>query len=250
MKTIDFSYFIERYNAGEMSNSERQWFQKELNGNVILRDEVKLWKRTDEVLENQDILSLRNKLSNIEKSRKEVIVNAKKVKKMPLYIKYASLVAGLVLIGGIVTFSSKKMTNDEIIEKFYKPYEPVAVSRSSDNNFVDNYTLGLDYFDSHDYRTAAIYFSKIVESHPKYMESTFLYGVASFEDNKYPEAEHSFAEVIDNQNNMFIESAKWFLALCYVKTNEREKAIPLLKTINNEGGIYMHKAKKIIRKLK
>ena len=38
MKTIDFSYFIERYNAGEMSESEKQWFLKELEGNEKLRN--------------------------------------------------------------------------------------------------------------------------------------------------------------------------------------------------------------------
>jgi len=37
MKTIDFSYFIERYNANEMSDAERTWFRKELDGNDQLR---------------------------------------------------------------------------------------------------------------------------------------------------------------------------------------------------------------------
>ena len=31
MKTIDFSYFIERYNAGEMDDAEKEWFRNELN---------------------------------------------------------------------------------------------------------------------------------------------------------------------------------------------------------------------------
>ena len=40
MKTIDFSYFIERYNAGEMNDDEKQWFRKELEGNLqICHDE-------------------------------------------------------------------------------------------------------------------------------------------------------------------------------------------------------------------
>jgi hypothetical protein len=34
MKTIDFSYFVERYNAGEMDQNERVWFKKELEGNL------------------------------------------------------------------------------------------------------------------------------------------------------------------------------------------------------------------------
>jgi hypothetical protein len=72
MKTIDFSYFIERYNAGEMSESEKQWFLKELEGNEKLRNEVNLRKRTDEILKNQNVMSLRNKLSEIENRRKEI----------------------------------------------------------------------------------------------------------------------------------------------------------------------------------
>src|ERR1035437_3840800 len=63
MKTIDFSYFIERYNAGEMSEAEKQWFQKELEGNDKLRNEVHLRKRTDEILKNQNVISLRDRKS-------------------------------------------------------------------------------------------------------------------------------------------------------------------------------------------
>ncbi len=47
MKTIDFSYFIERYNAGEMDEAEKQWFRKELRDNEKLRNEVELRSKTD-----------------------------------------------------------------------------------------------------------------------------------------------------------------------------------------------------------
>src|SRR5659263_6867 len=103
MKTVDFSYFIERYNAGEMSETEKQWFQKELDGNEMLRNEVNLRKRTDEVLKNQNVMSLRNKLSEIEKTRKEVKIPVKNSNN-PAYIKYAAVVAVLVLIGSIIMF--------------------------------------------------------------------------------------------------------------------------------------------------
>ncbi|MBK8884836.1 MAG: hypothetical protein IPN67_21525 [Bacteroidales bacterium] len=66
MKTIDFSHFIEKYIAGEMGEDEKQWFEKELEGNANLRAEVDLRKKTDLVLKNQNIITLRNKLSVIE----------------------------------------------------------------------------------------------------------------------------------------------------------------------------------------
>ncbi len=69
MKTIDFSYFIERYNAGEMDEAEMQWFRKELSGNEKLRREVEIRSKTDNILKNQDLLNLRNKLNAIEKKR-------------------------------------------------------------------------------------------------------------------------------------------------------------------------------------
>jgi hypothetical protein len=73
MKTIDFSYFIERYNAGEMDEAEKQWFRKELMDNERLRKEVELRNRTDTVLKNQDLINLRNKLNTIEKQREQPI---------------------------------------------------------------------------------------------------------------------------------------------------------------------------------
>ncbi len=61
MKTIDFSYFIERYLADEMSEAEKNWFQKELEGNERLRREVTSGKKQINS-QKKDILSLRNKL--------------------------------------------------------------------------------------------------------------------------------------------------------------------------------------------
>ncbi len=58
MKTIDFSYFIERYNAGEMNEAEKTWFQKELEENEKLRDEVDLRKKTDMVLKNHNVIHI------------------------------------------------------------------------------------------------------------------------------------------------------------------------------------------------
>ena len=65
-----------------------------------------------------------------------------------------------------------------------------------------------------------------------------------------PEAKLSFTTVIDDNNNLFIETARWYLALCYVKTNDTDKAIVQLTAIKEDGGIYSKDAGKILRKLK
>lgn len=248
MKTIDFSYFIERYVAGDMNDAEKKWFEKELDGNEKLRNEVALSKRTDEVLKNRDIAALRSKLSEIEKLR-EINIPVSKTRK-PAYLKYAAVFAGLVLIGSVVIFSGRTLSSDEIIDRYYKTYEPPTTQRSVLTTSNNDFTMALEFYNTHNYEKAAILFNKVLKSDPKDMQSTLLYGVANFEDKKYPDAKQSFVNVINDNNNLFIESAKWYLALCYVKTDDKKKAVQQLEMIKSEGGIYKNDAKKIIRRLK
>ena len=248
METTDFSYFIERYNAGEMSEAEVQWFQKELDGNEKLRNEVNLRKRTEKILENQDIISLRKKLSLIEKRRESSV--PVKSSKTPGYLKYAAAIAVLVLIGSITMFSGKKLNSDEIIYRYFKAYEPPTTQRSGQIGTNSDFTLALEYYNTHDYENAAILFNKVLQSNPRDMQSVLLNGVSNFEGKKYPEAKQSFSKIINDNNNLFVETANWYLALCYVKTDDREKAVQQLDLIKKEGGIYRDDAKKILRKLK
>ena len=249
MKTIDFSYFIERHIAGEMSDAEKQWFLKELDGNEKLRNEVNLRKRTDEILNNQNIMSLRNKLSEIEKNRSAVIKPAKNSKKST-FIKYAAVISGLALIGSMWLFSGKHLSNDEIMKHYYKTYEPATNQRSANSETNPDFTLALEFYNTRDYEKAAIYFNKVLEMKPNDMQTVLLKGVSNFEERKYPEAKQSFTKVIDNKDNLYIDQAQWYLSLCYLNTNEIDKATQLLKIIVKEDGKYKSEANKIIRGLK
>lgn len=248
MKTIDFSYFIERYNAGEMDDAEKEWFRKELNNNEKLRKEVDLRRRTDTILKNQDVMNLRNKLNAIEKKR-AVPLPARKPGRR-INIRYAAAIAGVVIIGSIALLSDRQLSSDEIIDRFYKPYEAESSLRSEELVKNQDYKLALEYYNINDYRNAAIYFEKVIENEPGNMHSTLLNGISNFEIQNYPEAEGSFSKVIDDNNNYYIDHAQWYLALCYIKTDEKLKAVDQLAIIEKSRTIYRKDAKRILRSLK
>jgi tetratricopeptide (TPR) repeat protein len=253
MKTIDFSYFIERYNDGEMSQAERNWFQKELESNEKLRHEVELRKRTDEVLKNQNIIMLRNKLSEIERKRETSVPASKTNSKKGLYITYAAIFTGLILIGSIIFIPDRSLSNDEIIDQYFLEYEPSTSTRSAEIQADDGtleLSLAIEFYNARDFKNAAIQFNKVLESDPQDMESVLLSGLSNYYNEKYPEAKHSFNKIIADNDNFFIESAKYYLALCYIKTGEKEKAIQQLEIIKKDGSIFKANAKKIIRGLK
>jgi len=247
MKTIDFSYFIERYNSFEMTESERQWFIKEMEGNDEIRREVELRKQTDDILKKQVVMSLRSKLSELEKNRlerkKSIVFRRNAV------LKYAAAFAGATVITSLILFSGKTLTSEEIVDQYYETYEAPSAQRSSSSDANTDYIMGLKYYNAHDYGNAASQFAKVLEKNPNDMRTHLLSGVSNMEEKMYNEAEKSFTTVIDNNNNLFIESARWYLALCYVKTEDIDKAIPLFQSIRKEGGLYSKDAKKVLRKI-
>ena len=247
MKTIDFSYFIEKYNAGEMDDAEKQWFIKELDDNEKLRKEVELRRLTDIVLKNSDLINLRNKLATIEKNR-EAPIPAKKPGRH-INIKYAAAIAGFVLIGSIALLSNRHMNSNEIADRFYKPYDATSSLRSEETVKNLDYKLALEYYNIHDFRNAAIYFNKVLASDPGNMHSELLNGISNFENQNYPEATGSFSKVIADNNNYYIDHAQWYLALCYLKTDEKLKAIDQLSIIEKSKTIYRKDARKILKSL-
>ena len=70
------------------------------------------------------------------------------------------------------------------------------------------------------------------------------------ETKEYELAGKSFGKIIDDRYNMYIEQAEWYLSLCYVITDQEDKAIMLLEKIIDENGYYHKKARSVLRKLK
>lgn len=246
MKTIDFSYFIERFISGDMDETEKQWFLKEMDGNPELRREVDLRNRTEKVLRNPDIMKLRKKLTEIEGKNAARYTSVRNGS-----FKYAAAVAIFVIAGGIAIYSTRNHPgNDQIIERYYGGYEASVNTRSGNNSDNPDFNLALEYYNVHDYKNAAIFFSKVVNEEPGNIHSTFLNGVSNFEINNFPEAKSSFSKVINDNNNLFIDHAEWYLALCYIKTNEQALAERQLEKIAGSESIYRKSARKVLRRLK
>jgi len=219
-----------------------------MEGNEQLKKEVDLIRHTDEILNNQAVMSLRTKLSAIDKARLER--KRDRTSRRLALLRYAALFTGVAIIGSLILFTGRTLTSEEIVNQFYKSYEAPSSQRSSATEASTDYILGLQYYNAKDYRNAASQFAKVLERNPDDMQTHMLSGVANMEEKQYNDAKKSFTTVIDDNNNLYIESSRWYLALCYIKTEENSRASQLLISIRDDGGIYSKDAKKILRKLK
>jgi TolA-binding protein len=247
MKTIDFSYFIERFNAGEMNQTEKSWFEKELEGNDALRKEVALRKRVDNGLLQHDLISLRNKLVNLERERKEQVIASSG--KKTAGIRYAAAIAGFLVIGSITLITLQNQNSDEFINNSLARFKSQGTSRTVTSAGDLSYEKALSFFESNDFIRAAVLFDEYLSKNPGNMEVQFLNGVSEMKNSNYPDAKLSFSTVINNNNNLFIDNAKYGLAMCLVKTNEIEKAKHLLIQIRDSESTHSREAKQLLRKL-
>jgi TolA-binding protein len=192
---------------------------------------------------------LRNKLTDIESKRKVAVPGNKQIKSRS-YLNYAAVIGGALIIGSLTLFSGGELSTEKIMNEYYKPYEPATSQRAAVAGTDVDFSLALEFYNTRDYKKAAALFSKVLESKPGDMQIELLNGVSNFEEKKYPEAKQSFGKVIDDKNNLYIDQAQWYLALCYLNTKETEKAQQLLAIIEKEKGFYKKDARRILRGLK
>jgi TolA-binding protein len=248
MKTIDFSYFIERYNAGEMDHIEKKWFEKELNGNESLQSEVKFRKKVDDALVKHDIIALRNKLAVLEKTRKEKAVAASGKKAVGL--RYAAAVAALMLLGSLLIFTSGTKVRDRLYGVNFQTYNANSNSRALDAENNITFSIALKLYDEMDYAGAAIKFRDYLKTRPQDMQAQLIYGVSEMKNYNYPDAKSAFRSVIRNNDNLYIDAAQWYLALCTLKTSDKSEALTQFEAIASSKSIYNTRARKIIKKIK
>jgi TolA-binding protein len=243
MKTIDFSYFIEKYITGEMNQIEKKWFEKEIEGNESLKKEVLLRKKADLILERYDIVSLRQKLVSIEKSKKDELKKNKKLTSSGF--RYAAIFTGLVVVGSLLFLSFKHQSPETIYKRYYQVYNTTGSTRSAETSYND----AIDYFNKKEFAKALAGFQAYLKQNPGSLKFEFLSGISNMEIRNFNNAELSFNKIIKKEGNLYVEDANWYLAMCYIATNDIAMARYQLRKIVMSESFYKSKAKKILRHL-
>jgi len=254
MKTIDLNYFLERYLSEEMDQAEKNWFEKELDGNDELKKELALRRRTESVLREVDILDLRAKLNAVEKERSEESSWTAARRRM---LRYAAVAALFILAGTSIWLPNHKMSNDELFRKFYDQSATVVntATRSSGTSSDLTYQAALKAYREGQFIVAVRYFEEFTTGQQKTDAGTLMgiemmKGNSLLEINRYSEAGKSYQKVVENNDNLYLEDATWLLGLCYLKTEENEKAVEVMTKIAVSASRHNKDARAILRRMK
>ncbi len=244
MKKIEFTRFIERYLDGQMQNSEKKWFEAEMEGNPSLRKEMELRKRVNGFIEDQDSVAFRKILMDAEKKHRNIAAVRNKVATKRV-IQYVAVFAGLMLLGyaGLLFTGN----NDTDYASMYSPdYTPLTTARSMSDEMDNAYLKATEFYKSGNYEEAIVWFNKLLNPD---MQVEFLKGNSYMKISEYREAIVSYTKVVDDNDNLFIEDARFYLSVCYLETEQSDKAKALLEGIMNSESRYKKDAKKLLKKI-
>ena len=247
---LDYSFYIERYLDGEMSKEEKLWFTRELKGDPSLKKELELRKKLNEAVRETDVIDFRKQLQGVfEKSHVETLSRSRI---FPLSRRIAVGLSALAIAfsgGLLVLLSNHPMENREIYEAYFKPAEPGLTYRSEENATDIELRSAMLFYEKGEYEQALRGFESVLRSDSTRIGLNLYSGISQMEIKRYSDANTSFHAIIDNNYILYIEQAEWYLAFCYLMTDNRKKAEEQFEMIADREGYYQHQARKILKKI-
>jgi tetratricopeptide (TPR) repeat protein len=250
---INYSRYVDRYLDGVMNSNEKIWFEKELEGNKELQESVSFHRRIMSAIADTEIVDLQNQLDTIHKQSYKPWTRAKHLSGNPKKILYAlGGIAATVVILMFVWVNSVKnnASTADLFAQYYQPAEINMSFRTAEDIVDRDLRSAMVFYETRNYRQAIQLFEKILEGDQSRIGLNLYSGISNMEISEYAKANENFRRIIDHKANAFIESAEWYLGLCYLKTGDVTKAIEIFQAIADSDGYYRKEAKKVLNRIK
>ncbi len=253
---------IEKYLDGTLKGDKLRDFEEQLKSNDELRKRVILHKEVNESIEIEDVTNFREKLKHIysifrkweNAENDDSPVVELQNNKTGFFIKHRTLIAAsiafLIVAGALVIYIIKTgiSNGDELFSMYYQTYKPDIHIRS-DVDKISELAKAILIYDQNDYKAAFEKLNAIIEDdHENYL-AKYYFGMTCIEMDKYDLAIQHFQDIMETWQSPFIYHTEWYLALCYIKQDDREKAVILLNKIKRTNNYYKDKAEELLKKL-
>ncbi|MEN8116889.1 MAG: hypothetical protein ABFS16_07915 [Bacteroidota bacterium] len=242
---------IEDFIDGILEEEFLAEFEAELDENTDLIAEVSLRSNVNEAITENDVQSLRNRLNKArveaeEKETKSMILPRADVTSLRFWRNSVAMIILLIGMAGVLNIGF--ISTDKTYDKFYNT-PTWSSERSVESTLSELQEAQLKYQDK-DWLGAINVFENVNMPEKEMFVPQFYTGSSYQNLNNYEKAIAEYTGVINHADNMFVEEAEWYRALCYLKLNKTVEAEKELLAVIERKGHFEKDAKAIIRRLK
>jgi tetratricopeptide (TPR) repeat protein len=180
----------------------------------------------------EELRALEEKLSRKEKGGKGVVW-------------WIGVAASLLIAVVFVMVFRKDQSAPPLYLAYYKPYPNVSMPSERGENERSARAEAFQFYERGDYAAATQRFEAI---EPKDMAAYFYLASAYMANEQIDKATTNFEKCLTSEN-VFTVPARWYLALCYVYKDDKERSQELLKAIVSHNDAYSTKAADLLREI-
>ncbi len=153
----------------------------------------------------------------------------------------AASVVIFFLVGSIALTTQLKSTNQKIVENAFEPIPyPDMVTRGSGDELSNLEKIAISAYNTENYEVSAEHFLKLHKKYPENTKYSLFLGISYMGLNKVDKA----IEVLESieSNEKFEDDIRWYLALAYLKTKNKDKARVLFEELADSSSYYRESA--------
>jgi cytochrome c-type biogenesis protein CcmH/NrfG len=249
---------IDLYLNNKLEGEELKDFEQEMSSDKTLGRKVKITNDLDKAMDDyafeEDLVAQlkvisanypKNEMTNAEKEKE---ANSKGfVAKNKWLISIGIILLTIVAIIYFGKLSAKEAINEQIFAANYEPYQSLQSDRSS--TAEEDYIAIIDFYENQQYQEVMPLLEDYIIKNPNQVNSQIMLGnvylnVLPLQNQK---AIDLFQTISNTENKLFSEVAQWYLALAYLKNNEKENAVPILEKLAKKSvGKYSKLAEKLL----
>ncbi len=252
MKTLEKDLFelIDEKLSGELTGEELEAFDSDLMDDPELMAEFELHAEIDEAIQESEVIELRKKLDlvhDLTQNKKQPGLLRTILRHKLSRIAAASFVVLLIITSLSLYFlrPDGNMSNDSLFKIYYQP-DAALLIRGTDSQ---NATLiqAFQLYENKEYTSALEMFGQVLDDDGNNIPVQFYSGISNIELGQYRNALHPFNFIIEHNQNLYVERAEWYTALCYLKLNENERAVDLFRKISHSNSSKKDQAHEILK---
>ncbi len=242
---------IEKYFAEEMQGEELENFEAQLQTDAELKEELTLHRQLAETLKGEKVHELRSVLNEVDKnweapskkdSTKVVKFNFRRI------LTIAAAVALLVI--GYQWLTNSDLSPEELYASNFETYPMLLNQRSAEESTANSitYNNAITFYNKKEFTQAEAAFEKLLQDQPDNVSFQFYQANIFLASQNATDAIPIFQKILDGNNPLFEEQARWYLSLAYLQLDLKENAKALLEIIK-KGQFKSKEASNILKQL-
>ena len=231
---------IEAYLLGKLRGEELAAFKARLKSDAQLAEEVKTRKLLIRQVESLGALEMKNRLVAIKDQMQQ---RRRKVIRRMLGLAGAAAIA--LLFFALPLFQTPDSPRD-LYEKYHEAYQLPFTSRNTTNQNPILDQAGT-YYLAGDYTNALPLLEQLLSEKPSDSRTRLALGICQQKLELQEAALQTFAPLIEKQDALYLDQARWYSALAYLQLEQTEACRQQLIALSaNPRAVHYEQAKELL----